>query len=306
MSTWLADVTFEEQSSVSVITYGTGPAATRQLRKDLLVKISNVLANFSTAVSAVQSAGLCCNSFTVLLLTHGCLELRRIELRHARMMLSHIGVAPQGNNSGKAVSHCVGSAVRILRELEMPIPDTGPDSDLHCCSLTAQFLCTAFLSYIQAHIGSINPFFLDTPERKLVLLGSQPGEFVISAELVELTCLAEMTQQPVLAFSIEAPNRQLRLEGSTFRYDIRTNAEDCLDTWGPGYLIHNKAHPSKIHAVAIGGGFVALVDSQDSRFHWAKGKLSESVSQATFEKDTTMRISAAVSVNAQCCMNEAV
>jgi hypothetical protein len=141
----------------------------------------------------------------------------------------------------------------------------------------------------------------------MVLLGSQrvPGDFAINAELVELTCLAEMTQQPVLAFSSGATSRELHLESGPSRYDVLTNAEDCLDTWGPGYFIHNKANPSKIHAVAIGGGFVSLIDSKTSRFHWAKGTLPESVSRAAFEPYTIMRIGVAVSINENCRIDEA-
>jgi ankyrin repeat protein len=306
-STWHGSVTFEEQSSVSMITYAAASAVARQSRNDLVVRISNVLTNFCTAAAAVQSTGLCCDSFTVLLRIQNCLELRRVELHNAMKMAFYINLALQDDSTEAAVQRCIQMAEHILQELRVTIPETTPNADLHYCALAAQFLCAAFLSYIQAHVGSVDPFFLDTPQRKMVLLGSQrvPGDFAINAELVELTCLAEMTQQLVLAFSSGATSRELRLEGGTSRYDVLTNAEDCLDTWGPGYFIHNKANPSKIHAVAIGGGFVSLADSKTSRFHWAKGTLPESASRAAFEPYTIMRIGAAVSINEKCCIDEA-
>ncbi|KAL9028987.1 MAG: hypothetical protein Q9196_002716 [Gyalolechia fulgens] len=133
-----------------------------------------------------------------------------------------------------------------------------------------------------------------------------PGEFAINAELVKLACLAEMTQQLVFALSSETTNRGLRLENSTSRYDVLTSAEDFLDTWGPGYFICNKANPKKIHAIAIAGGFVSLVDSKTSRFHSAKGRLPESGSWAAFEPHIIMRMGTAVSINEKCCMDEAV
>ena len=307
ISAWYGSVTFEDQSSLLVITYAAAPTVTRQSRNDLMVKISNVLANFCAAVAAVQSTGLCCDSFTFLLRVQDYLELRRIEVHHALEMTFYINQMLQDDNTEAAVRQCVQRAESILQELRVTIPETTPNDDLHYCALAAQFLCTAFLSYIQAHVGSVDPFFLDTPQRKIVLLGSQsvPGNFSISAELVELTCLADITQQMVLAFSSGATSREVLLEKGIFLYDVLANAEDFLDTWGPGYFIHSKANPSKIHAIAIGDGFVTLVDSRTSRFHWAKGALPESALQVDFEPYSMMRIAAAVSINNDCCIDEA-
>ena len=307
-NTWYGSVTFEEQSSVSLITYAGGPAVARQSRNNLMARISNVISNFCTAAAAVQSSRLCCDSFTVLVRIQNHLELRRIEFRHALTMASNIEVALKENNTEAAIQQCVQGAEHILRELRVPIAETTPNVDLHYCALAAQFLCSAFLSYIQAHVGPIDPFFLDKPQRKLILLGNQhvPGDSAINAELVELTCLADMTQQLVFAFSSRRTSQESYLDSGTSRYDVLTNAEDCLDTWGPGYFIHNKLNPNKIHAIALGGGFIYLVDSKASRFHWAKGELSQSASQIAFEPCTTMRIGAAVSVNGNCCIDEAV
>ena len=308
VSTWHGSVTFEEQFSVSVITYAADSAVTRQSRNDLVVRISKVLANFCTAAAAVQSTGLCCDSFTVLLRKQDCLELRRLEFCHALAMSLNIDLALQNNDKGAAIQQCVQSAECVLRELRMPIADTTSNADLHYCALAAQFLCSAFLSYVQAHVGPIDPFFLDRPQRKMVLLGTQclPGDYAIYAGFVELTCLAEMTQQPVFAFSLGTASQEAPLESEASRYDVLTSPEDCLDTWGPGYFVHSKIHPSKIHAIAIGGGFVSLIDRGNSRFHWAKGQLSESALYATFEKHTLMRIGTGVDVNQECCIDEAV
>lgn len=308
MSTWHGRVTFEEQFSISVITYAADPAVTRQSRNDLVARISNVLAKFCTAAAAVQSTGLCCDSFTVLLRKQDCLELRRLEFCHALTMSSNINLALQNNDTEAAIQQCVQSAECVLRELKMPIANTTSNADLHYCALAAQFLCSAFLSYVQAHVGSIDPFFLDKPQRKMVLLGSQCvlGGFAIYASLVELTCLAEMTQQPVFAFSLGATSQEARPESGMSRYDVLASPEDCLDTWGPGYFVYSKVHPSNIHAIALGGGFVSLVDRENSRFHWAKGQLSESASWATFEMHTLMRIGTGVNINEKCCIDEAV
>ena len=222
-------------------------------------------------------------------------------------MESYMKQMLQDDKTETTVQNCIQEAEAILQELRVTIPETTPDSDLHYCALATQFLCTAFLSYIRAHVGPTDPFFLDTPQRRMVLLGSQcvPGDFAISAELVEPSYLAEMTQQNMLAFSSGAINPEMHLEDRVSRYDVLANAEDLLDTWGPGYFVHNKANPAKIHAIAIGDGFVFPVDDETSRFHWAKGAISENVSQAAFEPYTLMRIGAAVSINNDCCIDEA-
>ncbi|KAL8944841.1 MAG: hypothetical protein Q9211_000448 [Gyalolechia sp. 1 TL-2023] len=311
LSMWYGRVNFEEQSSVSAVTYAADSTITQQSqqsRHDLAARISNVLANFCTAAATTQSAELCCDSFTVLLRKEDHLELRRVDFRHALTMASNIKLVLQEKDTELAVQQCSQAAEDILQELRIPIPEETPNIDLHYCALAAQFLCSAFLSYIQAHVGLINPFFLDKPQRKMILLGNQhlPGDFAITAELVELTCLADMTQEPVFAFSSGKTNRELRSEGETSRYDVITSAEDILDTWGPGYFIYNKANPHMIHAIVISGGFLSLVDDETSRFHWTRGKLPKSASLAAFNFYAVMRIGTAVSINTTCCIDEAV
>lgn len=305
-STWHGSVTFAEQSSVSLITYAASSVLTGQSRNDLMLRISSVLSNFCTAVAAVQSAELCCNVFTFLLNNQDCLELRRIELHRVAEMAFLMNVALQGSNIEAAVQECTQVAKYILKELKATISESMLDSNLHLCAIATQFLCAAFLSYTQAHVGLFDPFFLDTPQRKIILLGSQhtPGNFTITAELTELTCLAKMTKQPVLAFSSGSAGTDTRFENRIRRHDVVTNVEDCLDTWGPGYLIHNKADPSKIHAIGIAGGFISLVDSKTSRFHWAKMPMSENILLASFEPNRTIRIGTAIRINETCCIDE--
>ncbi|OQU97801.1 hypothetical protein CLAIMM_03686 [Cladophialophora immunda] len=111
-------------------------------------------------------------------------------------------------------------------------------------------------------------------------------------------------QQPVLAFSSGGSEPENHSRSATCRYDVLTKSVDFLDTWGPGYFVHNRADPRKIHAIAIGGGHVLLADSETLRFHWAKGSLLDSAPQATFDADTMMRIGTAVSINQNCSMDE--
>lgn len=103
VSAWHGSVTFEDQSSLSVITYTAASAVAQQSRNVLVMKISNVLANFCAAAAVFQLTGLYCKSFTVLLRIQDCLELRRIEVHHAVKMAFHINQMLQDDNTEAAV-----------------------------------------------------------------------------------------------------------------------------------------------------------------------------------------------------------
>ena len=300
--TWNGNVSFREQSAVSAVTYAIDPGSSYG---DLMVRISNALANFCTAAATVQHNELCCNSFTFLLRVGNDVKLRHIDFHHAVTMVTYINLAIHDSDteaSEASVQRCAHGAKGILQELKVKTSETGLDRDLHYCALATQFLCVAFLSYLQAHIGPIDPFFLDTTQRKITLMGSHrlPGDGIISVDLVQLTWLGEMTQQPVLAFS---PGVTTNL--GTRRHDVLTNVENCLDTWGPGYLIHHEADPTKTHAIVINDGVVYMLDGEISQFHRTRGRIPECTSHTEFNLSTTMRIGAAFRINESCCMNEA-
>lgn len=229
-------VNFEEQSSLSRIIYPFS-TATLQPRENLLVKISTVLINFCTAAAVFQASGLCCDMFTVLVRTEDYLRLEAVAFSDAAHMAKEtdITLAPLKSSSTSRNPEFAARILQVFPDL-IPVKPSGWDDYLQCCALAVQFLCLAFMSYTQAHLGPIDPFFLDTAQRKMVLLGCQsgPGRPAINAELVELTCLADMTQQPVLAFSSTTTARELYAEASKTRYDVLTDIVDFLDTCGPG------------------------------------------------------------------------
>ena len=266
---WHGSVTFEEQSATSIITYAVS-STIKQQQTDLMIKISNVLTNFCTAAAMVQWNGLCCNSFTFLLHLQDHLELKRIELQYAEHMAFSIDLALRGDNVVAApLQNYVQWAGKILQELGLTVSEVKSNDHVHYCALATQFLCVAFLSYTHAHIGSIDPFFLDTPQRKMILLGSQQisEKAVINAELVDLICLAKMTQQLVLVFSSPLTGWKLQSKRSISQYDVLATAIDCLDTWGPGYFAYSTANPSNVHGFTIGGRFVSLLNRETLHLH---------------------------------------
>lgn len=116
---------------------------------------SNVLANICIAAATIHSTELCCNSFTVFLPIPDWLELRRVEFHHALPMALNINLASQEKNTEATIEQSVQRTEHILRGRRLPIPETTADVNLHYCALAAQFLCSAFLSYIQAHFEVI-------------------------------------------------------------------------------------------------------------------------------------------------------
>lgn len=127
--------------------------------------------------------------------------MRRVDFRHAMEMSDGLAKAAHDGSTEEAIRRCEEKAKSFLQDLGFSVAKS--DAELNSCALTAQFFCVAFLSYIQAHAGPLDPFFLDTPQRKLSLLGTErtPGGASIVAELFELTCLSGVTQQSVLGFS---------------------------------------------------------------------------------------------------------
>lgn len=305
---WSGSVSFDPTSNLSIsrITYAINTVSTEQSYHNATVVISKVLTNLSSAIATVQNARLCCNSFTVLVQDQKVLRLRRIEVRRVRKMTSLFESALHGDYDRNEFQECAQYAKDILLNLAPSFRSTR-DSNIHCCAIAAQFLCTGFLCYIQAHIGHLDPFFLDTPQQGVVLLGTQssPGGFNVSARLVDLTCLSEMTQQQVFAFCPGTNTRDFILE-STVKFDVVACIEDCLDTWGPGYLVHNMADPSKVHAVVIGGGYISKAGGSHGTFHWTKGSVCQETPYLAFEFHEMMRIGACVAVKQNCCMDEAM
>jgi hypothetical protein len=147
------------------------------------------------------------------------------------------------NVSSDDISDCKSIALEILNGLcesswltEANREGTVGDT-LHLCSFSVQVLCLGYYLYCQAHNGDIQPFFMNTPLRKI--LGSKKymeSLSNITVELIVLTCIGDMFQGPVIVFS--ANNRPLQVPCDS-RYDLLASPEDLMDIWGPGnFLVH--------------------------------------------------------------------
>lgn len=264
-----------------------------------MVKIARKLC---VAFRVVQEAELCCNCFTVLKfdweglgsavevqsvpfgivkdLLNGLKVLRKNSLRPSSALLGKVDEA-----SLRILNHV--SSIQLLQkdELKSSFPSQAfalfkPDhglanllSTLNAASLALQTLCVGFLSYCQAHIGHLQPFFLDTPVKEVVLLGiNLQGQSSrvshVRARLVNLTCLEGMCQGPVMAFQLAESSTHEKHDGAKF--DVRSSPEDILDTWGPGQLVFRSSDTTSPLAIKIGGGCInpPVAGDRSAKYHW--------------------------------------
>ncbi|KAG2415055.1 hypothetical protein HFD88_006245 [Aspergillus terreus] len=238
-----------------------------------------VLVRLCTAIGLVQESGLCCSSFTTLRFTsvdHQLPNAYTVELIPVPFdtVLSLTKAVQSSEES--CSSELLLAAKGALQLVSPEISDLGPQQDLDClhlCALAAQYLCLGFVSYMQAHTGPIQPFFLDLALRRIRLVGLKGDSNFphISAELKDLSCMGNMTDAPVLVFRTDcgSPDRKyLQQENVSRKYDVLAYLEDLLDTWGPGNFIYRKDAGQSPVAVRIGDGF--LFACGNGKYHWSQ------------------------------------
>lgn len=198
---WNGDVVFNQDNTHSNVCYICDDDEDSDF-KAVLCRITKALEGFYKAFGQIQQARLCCDSFTILvnltsnpetqtsspnpelLPTPPQVELWRVDLKpllQLRRELNHL--LYQENITEVDTANFRNIAMKILAPLlrtasyQREEADDGIDYTLHLCALAVQFVCLGLLSYSQAHVGAIHPFFLDTPQ-KSVLLGGITGKHV--------------------------------------------------------------------------------------------------------------------------------
>jgi hypothetical protein len=253
-ATWNGSVTFENDNTTSYITYGlVGDTVTD--RRLLLSRIYNSLQAFCMAAGEVQEAGFCCDSFTILRLTTRDLgpdlvEMLRVDLELAIQLRDELqglmlveditplqswksGLIARKILSVLGLDYHQGRYVKSRLAKKQKVEVDNVDEVLHLCSLTVQFLCLGFLSYSQAHCRAVQPFFLDTPQEKVLLQGckKQLDCFPqISTQLVELACIGDMVQDSMLVFSLLVEPKIEDFYSSRLKLDLFATPEDLIDT----------------------------------------------------------------------------
>lgn len=307
---WNGSVTFEENNTAALITYG---------HSDIWKVVSRLkvtLELFCTAIKHSQGQKLCCDSFTIIKIPLAPLngensektavELSRIHFCLAFQLLSE--VRELFANQDLAI-HKLPTATRLLDDIfhRRQLTGLSVEEDLpnavHECSLSIQVMSVGFLSYLQAHVGPLHPVFLDTPIRKARLFGSGMIQKEhpcngIEVDLVDLTCVGVMLQGPVLAFRLAEASLPARPvdHPSPLKFDLITNTEDLVDRWGPAQFIVQDVKGSLPSAIKIGGGVISASDTSSTQFHWQEGFSFTSPCEG-IDPTRKIRIGSPISVN---------
>lgn len=213
---WNGSAEFEGDNSVVLLRHRPSPSELNTSSLHSARLLLRVADRFLTAVRIVQDAGFCCNSFTILRIS-GKLEVKlsQIDFRLAEQMLDWLDKLNSQYTELRKYEvrlqlHRLSGEIIYFAIGQPEFTDSDfthfMSSDVfHMASLALQVLCVGFLSYSQAHIGMLKPFFVDTPLKYIRLLGTSLSKEplnCIQAKLVNLTCLAGLCQGPVLAFHL--------------------------------------------------------------------------------------------------------
>lgn len=317
---WNGFITFEERNSVATVSYSQ-PADNRLLEyRPILSRIVKALDRFCNATGRVQAAGLCCDSFTILKQSsrnqyqqdhaESVVEICRIDFENAIQLQEE---AKRLSNSNRVSTADALRLRKVASEILRPFTqesaqplDDSIHSTIHSCSLATQLMCLGFLSYSQAHVGAIQPFYLDTPLSRIQLFGCQTSTDQlchIQCNLVNLTCIGDMIRDSVLAFSLFQPQANLHSVIESQAYDLLTNAEDLLDTWGPGHFVVHKG-TNKPSAIGLGDGIIWPSDLENNKFHWSQHVPHDVLLPGVLEPCSKMVIGTPVTVNENCRINE--
>jgi hypothetical protein len=319
---WNGDVTFEDGNSTAIVSYTLLTIEGYPGHSIMALRIKHALEGLCTAAGLVQTMGFCCDSFTILKSPSYDLnpekrkllkvELCQVELKLAAELFAEVKrLCLLDNATSSDATQVLAITVRILRPLlpgiTSDLNEDTLDHIFHLCSLAVQFLCLGFLSYTQAHIGPFQPFFLDSPQKKIILLGKEifkeQGE-TITAELVNFTCAANITQGPILVFDMVQTERDFTSIKHLPKYDLLASPEDVLDTWGPGQFVHRRGCKENPSAIIIGGGIIYANDPTCRTFHWSDSNDLEDLTLLPFDPHTKVTIGALVKVNDKCSIDE--
>ena len=174
LDTWNGSVRFEKKNSEVNVSYSAKSLDAVANTKLVIRRAISALEGLCCAFGHAQTAGLCCDSFTVLRkpemtwmsgirsLFQGKLavEMYRIDVKLAWRLMNELKTIEAYRiitvddmlNAKERITDVLRPL--LIEEIKIIRP-TDPAGFFSYCSLAAQFLSLAFLSYCQAHVGAI-------------------------------------------------------------------------------------------------------------------------------------------------------
>ncbi|KAH8803402.1 hypothetical protein F5884DRAFT_805396 [Xylogone sp. PMI_703] len=309
----LGSVDFGDENTTATVSF-SGPESPLPNNQDKAPEVWNrILQNLEFAAGVLQRVGGCCDSFTFLSRHKSYIEMQKVELvklRRFHELLKEVTATYNGTLSRWEQLWSQLSFIGLEGVLvDYPQPfDSSFAIDV--CSLAVQFLSLAMLSYAQAHCGPVRPFFLDTSQERVTLLGSGKtgshlGKPCVVGSLVELTCMGNMIGRPVFAFEYFPKYEEgIVKEKPREKFDLLACPEDLLDTWGPGELIADVKDPQRLFVIFIRGGVITPIKKADQTvLHWSREPLPSNSFTTWFDRRSKIPIGALMVENPLCQAN---
>ncbi|KGQ11596.1 hypothetical protein BBAD15_g2668 [Beauveria bassiana D1-5] len=308
--TWNNFVVFEEEEdAVARVSFNDHDYS------GVLERTIATLGGLCTAFEKAQHLGLCCNSYTVFCRQREySLEAFRIQISVAWQLLESLRSVLETPESWNQTASSMLRDHSPLHSALQPLlfrrswtwlyteaDATTRKNWLHFCSLAAQFLSLAFLSYTQAHKDELFPSFLAKPLGRIVLCGASEKKAKIEMATRPLTCNGDMLGTSVIGFRLLSffPFRRDDIGPNRWRkLDIYANLADIVDTWGPAELLCASSDQGPF-AMRIGGGILYTEDDHENQYHWSESVDLDKVSQREMDLVGKLLIGA-VHVNSGC------
>jgi len=285
-----------------------------------------------SAVACLQTAGLCCNSWTIIIDSSPSLELASdidspptVELHsiivqtvlHLRQALRRMNLSAIATTTREIFIQMVGfpedrhAASRFLarifggdeasRLFQEPASVVSMRCTIKLVALATQVLSLSLVSFAGAHVGTLKLGFLLENLDMVTLTGC--GRYNhITVYLQRLTCLNGMVNQPMRVFSIHDVRQSLSDAEPFLREQppchLRAKAEDTVDTFGGNILFASNVETGNCLAISIGGGLITPNPGSISEFHWSAGYHLQHSSQF-FSRTEIMTVGSLV-VNPNC------
>lgn len=245
----------------------------------------NALGRFMMAVAWLQRKNSICDQFVILRrdTTTSCIQTVGIPfcqiqyLQNSMQVLTnpmstyddwHISQLSAFNNSVALLELFCGERP----ELELShIAISDLHSTLDACALAIQALCLGLLIFSHANAGELRPFFLEHGLSTVHLRGLDgmiANSLLLGVRGESLTCIGEMLNAPVMAFSCDI-DRHVPLSA---KYDLQTSLANLFEIWGPGNIIVDCLSPPdrNIIGVEIGNGTICRSGGDRAIFHWSQ------------------------------------
>lgn len=229
--------------------------------------MAKVLRQLSSVAGWLQQNQLCCSSFTVLARSDLLDTVELVAIPFEKLQELQRAVS-SGYIELRTAHRYAVDILNLLPGRKLNDVSEGHSQAINCIALTTQVLALGILSYSNAHIGPLQPFYLERSLANITLAGTGYGsEKPITVDLANLACMGKMLGEPVMVFGW-GPGLKW---GSVDAYKLLASPEDLVDTWGPGRFVIDRHAPEneKLQAIEIGGGTI-LRTEDPSQFHWGQ------------------------------------